>query len=214
MLVGFSGLALIISIILMNLFIPLVIGNIEISLIVVFCIWFIFNLILVGWLLYSTFNFIQIDKQNSILIKYTINIVVITEIKKRLYSLIPQMAEKCNLIPKDDDVLNHKITFYNFEKNDSDKLNITLKNKMYLKDINYTLLSIAIYLWKFRHKSLLTRKDIELTLPISGGGFPYKEYNLARLSKYKFTYLERILIKSSYSFTPLNKFDEDDIKIL
>ena len=79
------------------------------------------------------------------------------------------------------------------------------------KDINYTFLSLAITFWKFRNRYFLTRNGLELFIPITGSGFPYKSYTLALLNQHVFAWPEKLLIKLSYSFTTKNLFDADDV---
>lgn len=213
MLVGFSALALIISISLLNyLNTEFNTDNIKIALVFTFILWFIFNLLLVGWLLYSTFSFIQIERQNTILIKYTTNVVVLAEIKKRLYSLIPLNAIAYKLIPENDDKSKQKISLYKFDEEYDDLVVKEFKRAVYLKNINYTLLHLTINFWKFRNRNLSTTNDLELFLPIRGTSYPNKKYNLAYLNNDKFTWLEKILIKYSYSFTNKDIYEDVDVE--
>jgi hypothetical protein len=213
MFIGLSGLYLIIAMItIYNFFAPCLDDNSKTALILTFSIWFIFNLILVGWLLISTFRFIHIKKQHIILTKYTINYILLTEIKKRLFTLLPLHANKFDLLKKYDGKTKSKLIFNysDYIHSNTDKVSIVFEKAKYLKNINYTILSWCISSWRLRNNCFLTRKNIKLHLPVTGNGFPYKKYDLALLSQHYFTGLEIFLIKFSYSFSTTSPFDEDD----
>lgn len=213
MFIGLNGLYLVIAtIIFLNFIVPLIDDKSKIALILTFSIWFIFNLVLVGWLLVSTFRFIHIKKQHIILTKYTINYILLTEIKKRLFTLLPLHANKFDLLKKYDGRTKSEIIFNysDYIHSNTDKVSIIFEKAKYLRNINYTLLSWCICIWRFRNNYFLTRKNIKLHLPVTSNGFPYKRYDLALLSQHNFTGLEIFLIKSSYSFSTTSPFDEDD----
>ncbi|RYA23372.1 hypothetical protein CRU96_08385 [Malaciobacter halophilus] len=213
MLVGFSGLSLIALITISNYFEAFFSNELKIVASLIYSLWFLLNISLLAWLLHSTFNFINRNKQNEIIKKYTTNIVLEEEIRKRLYSLIPKVADKINLLPSSENE-NQKISFYFFEKSKSglDIIPKNFKKKKYLLDINFTLISIALKLWKFRNSYFLIRKDMELYLPTSGSGYSYKDYDLALLKNCEFTLIEKLLIKEAYTFTNKNPFEDDDVE--
>lgn len=213
MLVGFSGLSLIALITMSNYFEAFFSNELKTVASLIYSLWFLLNISLLAWLLHSTFNFINRNKQNEIIKRYTTNIVLEEEIRKRLYSLIPKAADKINLLPSSENK-NQKISFYFLEKSKDglDTISKSFKKRKYLLDINFTLISIALKLWKFRNTYFLIRKDMELYLPTSGSGYSYKDYDLALLKNCEFTFIESFLIKKAYTFTNKNPFEDDDVE--
>ncbi|TLP36213.1 hypothetical protein [Arcobacter arenosus] len=213
MLVGFSGLSLSAIIILDNYFKPFLIDELSIVISLIYSFWFLLNLLLLSWLLHSTFNFINKTKQNEIIKKYTTNIVLEEEIRKRLYSLIPKIPDKLSLLPTSINA-NQKISFHFFEKSKDnlDKVSRKFKKKQYLLDINFTFLSLAIKLWMFRNSYFLIKENMELFLPTTVDGYSYKDFDLALLKNDKFTVIENFLIRRSYKFISNNPFEDDDVE--
>ena len=216
LLVGYSSLLLIVLMSILKYFTPFIDKNelLEISFALSFGLWFIFNLYLVGWLIYSTFEFIKIEKRNTIILKYTTNIIIIKEINKRLFSLIPTVenAQRLNLLTKR--FSKKKLELSSFTWNDESKFVVKKKfiKDKYLININFTLISLVIKSILLRNTCFLTKNGTKLILPSISSNYPYSQYELAKMNNLPFSLLERVLLKRAYSFSYKGLFEDDDVK--
>ncbi|MDD3500416.1 hypothetical protein [Sulfurovum sp.] len=212
LLVGYSGLLLTSVILIIKYFLPFIESTDSLNIVLSLSIitWFLFNIFLLGWMIYATFEFIKIETQNQIIIKYATNVVIIMEIKKRLFNLIPRQATTLKLLPVPSK--NMEIEFFSFRNSSQDSVNAIFKKEKYLNEINFTFLSWMIKSIVLRTNCCLIKQNIHLILPITGSGYPNKYYTLAELKSLKFTLLEKLLIKSAYKFSDKNLFEDDDVK--
>lgn len=214
MLVGFSGIFLIVCISVTILIKPFLesIQYFNYSISSIFFLWFIFNNFLLTWLIYSTFEFIKIEKRNKIILEFTLNIIICNEVKKYLYYLMPLNSYSYKLLPIDFKEGTYKVDFFNFGDDKKIVLDKVFKNRKYLKDINYSFLAVGLSLWKLRNKYFLIKKNIELILPITGSGESLKKYKLVLTKNSNLNALESYCIKNAYKFSSTNEYLETNVE--
>ncbi len=85
MLVGFSALLLVLTFVLTKFVQPWLSYQYIIALYISLALWFIFNLLLSGWFLYKTINFITTSTRMKLLVRFAVNDFLIADIRKRLF---------------------------------------------------------------------------------------------------------------------------------
>lgn len=214
LLVGFSSLFLIILMSLLKYFTPFTSNSLEVSFALSIATWFIFNIFLVVWLIHSTFNFIRLEKRSEVILKYATNIIIIREIKKRLFSLIStsEVAQKLNLLPKDFEEENLEVTHFSWKDESKYSVKKSFSQNKYLININFTLLTLFIKSLLFRNTYFLVRKGTKLILPTTGSDFPYSKYTLSKMNNIDFSLIDKLIISQSYNFSKNSLFEDDDVQ--
>lgn len=211
MLVGYSGLLLIICMSISKYITPFEIQLFEVVSSISFIIWFIFNLLLVGWLIHSTFAFIRGEKRSDILLEYAKNTEIIKEIEKRFYVLISSVenAQKLELLPNDFDENKLEIASFSWKDNIQSEYRKNLKQNKYLTNINYTFLSLFIKSILFRNTYFLIKNNTKLVFPTTGSESTYDKPILAKMNNGNFNIIEKVFLHFSYSFSKRDLFEED-----
>ncbi|WP_419673524.1 hypothetical protein [Aliarcobacter butzleri] len=202
---GFSSLTLSSIIILVQLIHPWLNYQLEVAITINIVFWLLFNIFLLAWFLYATFDFISTEKRSEIVLRYCINEMIINEIKHRLANLLLQTIFKnSNENNKEPKVY----PFHPFSEKFDDLYKINFNDYKYVDDINFRILRFATFIWKFRNRNY--KGDIPtLYLPVSGI-WKGKLYNLAYSQNAKINFLEKFLIRSAYSFRKTLRLEESN----
>jgi len=208
---------------------PFIEPKLRISLSSVGILWMLINTSLMGWFFFATFRLVTGDRRNRITNRYCINEELVCELEYRLSRLLPQVAVTYKFLPA---ISSDKegsgfidITTSNFYTSDHESLSIEHNEKRYIDNIYYRVLNLAIYslyirmfisdmifyIFKVGNKDIVKRK---LSLPLTGSDFPSKTKVLAEYSGFKFTWLERFLIKSAYRTKQGEGKRESEFKLL
>jgi hypothetical protein len=202
---GFSSLSLSAVIIFVQLIHPWLNYQFEVAISINIVFWLLFNIFLLAWFLYATFDFISTEKRSEIVLRYCINEMIINEIKQRLANLLPQTIFKNS--NEDNDEPN-VYPFHPFTEKSDDLCKIDFDNYKYVYDIHFKILKFATFIWTFRNKNY-EGKTPTLYFPISGIG-KGKLYNLAYSQNAKINFLEKFLIRAAYSFGKTSRLEESN----
>ncbi|MDN5086720.1 hypothetical protein [Aliarcobacter butzleri] len=201
---GFSSLSLSAVIIFVQLIHPWLNYQLEVAISINIVFWLLFNVFLLAWFLYATFDFISTEKRSEIVLRYCINEMIINEIKHRLANLLPQTIFKNSNDNKEPEVY----PFHPFTEKSDDSYKINFNDYKYVDDIHFRILKFATFIWTFRNKNYKGNTPT-LYLPVSGTG-KGKSYNLAYSQNAKINFLEKFLIRSAYSFRKTSRLEESN----
>lgn len=202
---GFSSLSLCVVIILIQLIHPWLNYQFEVAITINIVFWLLFNIFLLAWFLYATFDFISTEKRSEIVLRYCINEMIINEIKHRLANLLPQDIFKNS---NEDNEEPKVYPFHPFSEKFDGLFKIDFSDYRYVDDIHFRILKFATFIWTFRNKNY--KGDIPtLYLPVSGVG-KRKLYNLAYSQNAKINFLEKFLIIIAYSFRKTSRLEESN----
>lgn len=202
---GFSSLSLSAVIIFVQLIHPWLNYQLEVAISINIVFWLLFNIFLLAWFLYATFDFISTEKRSEIVLRYCINEMIINEIKHRLANLLPQTIFKNS---NEDNEEPKVYPFHPFSEKFDGLFKIDFSDYKYVDDIHFRILKFATFIWEFMNKNY--KGDIPtLYLPVSGIG-KGKLYNLAYSQNAKINFLEKFLIRSAYSFRKTSRLEESN----
>ncbi|WP_321311868.1 hypothetical protein [Halarcobacter sp.] len=204
-LVGYSSIVLCIIIVTLQLIHPFISYQLEVSFSIGIVFWLVINLLLLIWFIHATFNFISTKDRSKIILKYCINEMFINEIKYRLAKLLPQRIFENE---KDEDKNPIIYPAYPFSEKHQDTYQINFKEDKYVHDIYFKVLKLIGYIWKLRNDNYKGEQPI-LYLPISGV-VKGKVYSLAYSDNTNINFLEKFLIRISYSFSKNSRFEQSE----
>jgi len=176
-------------------------------------VWFLFNISLLGWFLYSTFEFISNDNRKNILLRYCINEALVDEVKARLSELIPGNAAEIGLIPRNIDNDDQPVvtTFY-YARDKDNKYTFSYQKRKYLKNIYFRLLSVYVRYWKRISLFLSTGEEkVELALPVSGKAKSDFKWTIA-LSTNPLSIFSKFFLWLCYSFSKNSDLEVSNMK--
>ncbi|XPV69371.1 MAG: hypothetical protein ACNI25_02060 [Halarcobacter sp.] len=202
---GFSSITLSGVILLVQFIKPWMDYQLEVAITINILCWLLFNISLLAWFLYATFDFISTEKRSKVILRYCINEMIINEIKYRLANLLPQTifgnSEDTHDRPK-------VYPFHLFSEKYQDYCRIEFSNYKYVYDIDFNFLKFAGVIWKFRNKNFKEEAPT-LYFPVSGIS-KAKIYNLAYSENTNINFLEKFLIKTAYSFRRTSRLEESN----
>lgn len=202
MFTGLSGLALAGAIIATPFVNPWLSSADEMVVAAAFCLWFVFNLILIGWFLHATFRFMATGHRSGLILRYCINEVLVTEVASRLSEILPSAAANIGLLgPNNADDSQLKIGSIYFSREADQRHYIVFRNKRYLSNIYFRGLQFACFL--SRIQALVSRgggSTPELILPISGRAGAYRKWLVAVTRHTRLSAPVRWVLRVSYRF--------------
>lgn len=214
MFVGLSGLALSVVIVLGQFLQPWLTHTQEVVFSIGISIWLLFNFVLLGWFLYATFLFMGLEKRSELIIRYSINEVLIDEISSRLAQLLPQVAVENGLIvPNETEEYASQVETYHFQEEGDVSYKTSFKRKKYLSNIYFRTLNVAIWLWKFLGTLPAdTKKSPRLILPLRTNLNAKKDWTYLIANNTHVYWLVKTLIRYSYIFSNKPNFEKSTIK--
>lgn len=203
MFTGLNGLMLASIIGLWQLFKPWLDHQHEVAFSIGAMFWLLFNISLITWFVYSTFNFMAISRRNKLLLRFSINDYLKSEITARLAQQLPHRAfeigllstkkkyepeiELCTIRFSDKGLFNHDVSF---------------KKPKYLCNIYFLPLNYAVKMWVAKHrKNKNNQVSGKLILPVYGGTQPEKKWCLIASTDKNIGWLIWRIVKFSYKFS-------------
>ncbi len=179
-----------------------------------FCIWFVFNLTLVGWFLHATFRFMATDHRSGLILRYCINEILITEVASRLSEILPGAAANLGLLGAlKTDESQPRISSVYFPRDDDQRHYIEFRRKRYLANIYFRGLQLASFLWRVQVALLRKAESVpEVVFPISGRKQAERKWLLAITRGIGlWPPIRRWIARASYTFSTSAVFDADPI---
>ena len=171
-------------------------------------LWLIFNLCLTAWFLSSTFKIIHESSRDELLLRFTINVSFIDDIRKRLSILLPENAVERKLIyiSAEDKAELSTILF----SREGDSVFFSSHSKpVSVKNVYFRLLSITARKVLRRSGSSPLPENVRLVLPLTVDNTAKRKHQLAAVNGHNLNRLEKLMLKLSYSFTTKQPFPED-----
>jgi hypothetical protein len=203
---GFSGL-------LLSVFI--IIGRYAESLLPEYCyiahcllssLWFILNIFLTAWFLNSTFEIVQDDSRDKLIIRYSINESFIEDIRKRLSELIPLGAFTQGILPYKKDY-GLDISTFGMGGNDGEEIKVKFKKGRYVKSIRFSFLKIVIALIKDGDY-----KKSRLVFPVYVDNHRRNEFILAKCKGIHLSYIQKLFLSAAYKFSKNKPFEDETLQ--
>lgn len=200
------------SILLISIYIVLIpykvfLSNSEVvSLSLTISIWFLFNLIILGRFFIITMNFVSPEERQELILRYTLNDVIVRDIESRLFSVISKDPFRVGL-------LKNKVSGQNLIEvimfGDDSGHNFILKNKKpsVVKNIYYQFIDLAIAI-QGAYNDFLLPKDSELQRKFKiqhAENSPKKELIVAQSEPLEINRISKILIGMSFSLSRFKK---------
>ncbi len=210
---GFSGLFLAIFIILGKYLEPVVPTYWYLVLCGHISLWLIFNLCLTAWFLNATFKIIHESSRDELLLRFTINESFLDDIRKRLSILLPENAVERKLIclPVESKSKLETILF----SRDGEFVFFTSHSKpVYVKNIYFRLLSITAQNFFRRAGSSPSADSAKLVLPLTVDNRSKRKHQLAVSNGCNLSWLDKWMLKFSYSFTTKQPYLEDTLNYI
>lgn len=204
MLIGFSAITLITIFVGVKFLSPWLDYEQVVSINVSLASWFLMNLVLSGWFLFKTVNFLTNSSRMKIVVEYAINEVLINDIRLRLRHHLFNNAAKLGFIGsgyKNLDIstlsiksLPHKITVF---RNTPHKI----KN-IFFRPLKWGLRSFAS---KYERHLCQLNKLAKVTFPIDANSQQDGAITLAETDLGRFDDFSSVLIRTSFRFSKVSE---------
>ena len=200
MLVGFSALTLTFSFVLLKIFEPKLTHQFLVAASFSTTVWFLINLVLSGWFLWTTVAFLSLNSRNTMIVKYVINEAVTSDIKNRLLYHHSLSANETGLLLK--------------PKNFSLDVNIFLDENLEvcivhqfpkprrIHNIWYRILNLGIWIFSLQVKfQKAGDSPVTLSFPFSVNHSFTKELLIAETNCKRINWISKKLIKCAVRTT-------------
>ncbi|CAN0585730.1 unnamed protein product, partial [Ectocarpus sp. 12 AP-2014] len=161
-----SGIGLSIFILILQFSSPWRSIHIDVAISIVTLGWFVFNLCLTGWFLNATYRFMSPKHRLEMLSRFSVNETFITDIKGKLYSLIPQVADRRGLIGKCKESQNVSFNLITNEKL-VDTLKKEFERPKFISQIRFRILSFLVRIHSVKKAKVIARSAFSFSRSIS-----------------------------------------------
>ncbi|TYW43029.1 hypothetical protein [Vibrio cholerae] len=159
--------------------------------------WILLNISLTAWFFVQTFKILDNSSREKVMLRFTIQESCIHDVKGRLSSLLLQQPSALGVIKEKYGEIKIKSALsFSINKDCKEVVRSNLEG-MYIVDVNYTLINLALKLQSLLLKNNNSKSElsIDLSPAKTNGGF-----RLARYEGFEINPIVRFIIKNSFMF--------------
>jgi len=200
MLVGFSALTLSLYFVLLKIYEPWLTHQRLVAASISTTAWFLTNLVLSGWFLWKTVAFLSLNSRMTMVVKYVINEVAPSDIKRRLLVHHGLSAIKTGLLlnPKSEFLEVNTVSVKDLEN----RVYIKCSKPRRISNVWYRILNLGVWFFFLQAKLQKTENEpVTLSLPFSLDNSFTKKLILAKTDLDSVNFISKFLIKISIRTT-------------
>ncbi|MCD9547264.1 hypothetical protein GLP21_01050 [Photobacterium carnosum] len=198
MFAGLSGLMLSGFIVLGYLIEPYIPKNAYSAICASSSLWMLFNIFLTAWFFVQTFRIMDDSFRERIILRYTILELCEIDVRERIKGILIERPLSINLIKiYESELLEVKTYLYEDKSSRYPQVVCNVGNNQSIKNINYTLINLAIRL----QTAILRKKNISGAILAFSPNFSDGSCNIAKYKGFNINPLVEIFIKNAFSFS-------------